>query len=294
MKFIISVLFSLLWILPLYAQENTEFLKIDKVKISKKILSKNISGIKLELTSKLVYDKSKYKLEKPKNASIKLYLRKPDGDTIQAIKASSNYKDYNGYFAASKSITTIKTEVFIPYYALKLSEGEHKLEYCLSAFVRDTSINQPQREISVKGEQTGEILIQKPPVENFKLVVRGVRVTKKDFKNKEWDWGLSGKEPDIKIKVLLINDYLADIVFSSTTMKNSFSAAWIDYSEPITISKGDKITIGVYDDDIMFDDKMGTITHSLPEFLKIANNIEELSFNLVTFFLLDIKKENSK
>jgi len=211
------------------------------------LTSANVKGA--EIVFKINIKDSKREGTKiPPKWSFKLQVFKDNNipaETVQTSLASNN----NGIILLDNCKSVLPKNIvnecffFLPYYALKLEEGGHKLKIKLAVFIWDTVTCKyvPSNSV-ISGSNEKHIVINKPATKNLQLFCSGVRI--REIKAASWDVGLIGY-PDLVYKVSLVNRFVPDYILCSTEMQNAVSAAWIDYSQQITISEGDKITFGI-------------------------------------------------
>lgn len=218
-----------------------------------------------------------------------------NGKAIQAVNSSSKY-DRDGTVVSESSTNDLDIlqtglgRFFIPYYALGLNEGVHKLKIKLEVARFDSVKGKfDTHKVVVLGPAEKLIQINKPKTRTLKLYCSGVRVQDHNAKGNSWDFGGPGL-PDLVYRVLLESDAATDRLYSSTEMQNATSAAWINYTGPITISEGDKITIGIYDNDTLYDDLIGTKDFTFEEILAAGTAGKELHFGLVEFCTLKVQE----
>lgn len=210
----------------------------------------------------------------------------------QPIKAAVTLSRYNiaGKAGCSRSILVQKfpVKLFIPYYILDLREGRHEIIIQISAAVKYGTA--AEEKVLIRGKKTFSLTINKPVVRKFRVMVRELRVAEKNLRDNNWDNG-SGRSrlPDLRCKVELGAKAAKDVVYASSVVKNSLSAAWIDYSGILAISEGDTINIVVYDKDTMFDDPIGRVKFKLEELKAVADKGEKIRFGLVNSCLIAVK-----
>lgn len=270
-------------------QKTQEQVQITSFSATPDVVNGNVKGAVLTVSSDLTYNKELFNIEKPSSAEIVISFLNQKGEYINAIKSTSNHKDQDGHLVCTGAIGK-DVKIFLPYYAIQKKEGKYTFKAKISAFVRDTSITQPPREVKCVTEKEFTFTINKPATKEFKVIVRGARLASTDFKGKEWDWGLVSNAPDVNYKVMMASDITSDVIYSSPWVKNSFSGAWIDYSCPVVISEGDKVTLAVYDVDTLFDDLAGSMDFTYEELKKAADDRTEFDFDRVTYMLIDFKK----
>jgi hypothetical protein len=214
-----------------------------------------------------------------------------NGKPIGSINTASRY-DQGGVVVSQNSTTDSDIlqsgsgKFFVPYYVLKLNEGAHKLKVRLEVMRMDSAKGKfDSKKVVVEGPVEKQFSINKPKTRTVKLCCTGVRVKSYNSKGNSWDFGSSGL-PDLVYRVLLEAGEVSDRLYSSPEMQNATSAAWLDYTGHITVSEGDRISIGVYDNDTMYDDLIGIENLSVDELLEAASASKELHFGYVDYCTL--------
>ncbi|OFX18928.1 MAG: hypothetical protein A2033_12345 [Bacteroidetes bacterium GWA2_31_9] len=279
----------LLFSLNSFSATLKDTIDIKTINVKTDIVSNNIFGAELEINANLKYFNEIKKTNKPNSLIFRIIIFDSNNKPILATE-STTFKKNDNQVAISQEFynENNRYKIIIPYYSLKLEQGIHKLSISIKAFVRDTSITDKPREIFCKGFTKKQITITKPPTKTFKLLVQGVKITKLDSKDSSWDW--TGGLADVFYKISLNSSSYSDLIFSSSVVKNTQSAAWMDYSKYITISENDKITIGIFDEDTMFHDIIGEKNFTYEDLLSISDSETELTFGQVTFMILKVKK----
>jgi len=247
-----------------------------------------IQGIAVSYNATLGYDTTFHRQKNPTATKLKFKMVSNNKE-VSCTGNSYKYCDKNQYFSYSKEIryTRGKIEtILIPYYILKLNQGLNTAKIEVSALMSDTSIFESAfSKIKIVGETNVNVQFTKPPLEEFSVLVSGVKFMDTDFKGKAWDYNLiSGAAPDIcwKVEVGANDNY--ESIFRSSVMKNAYSAAWLDWAEDISLSVGDKFCIGVYDDDPMSDDFAGSICGTLSQIIEKSTKKQPMAFGRLTYF----------
>lgn len=257
-----------------------------------------IQGIAVSYKATLGYDSLYHKQKSP--TMVKLQFKMVSNKKQVACTGDFfKYCDKDQNFSYSKEIryTRGKAEtILIPYYILKLNQGLNTAKIEVSALMSDTSIFESTlSKIKIVGETNVDVQFLKPPLEEFNVLVSGVKFMNTDFKGKAWDYNLvSGAAPDIcwKIEVGESDNYTA--LYRSSVMKNAYSAAWLDWAEDISLSVGDKFCIGVYDDDPMRDDFAGSICGTLPQVIEKSKKKQPMAFDRLTYFTFMISQKRDE
>ncbi len=259
------------------------FLEITSLKVETDVLMEGISGMRISFDANL-----KEKDSGGVPAIIAHVLDKKN----QQVKAAVENSRYNidGKAGSSRSgyIIHPPIQMFIPYYVLGLDAGQQALKIKISANLRHGT-EQPQP-LECHGQTEQAITINKPAIKKFRLYLKEIRVEERNLADNNWDnGGGRSRLPDLKYRIELGARANVDVAFSSNTVKNSLSAAWLDYSDVVTISCGDLVTLVVYDKDTMFDDPMGRIKIKLEELKTISEKQEKIRFGMVTSCLLAVE-----
>lgn len=272
-----------------FAINSKDSINIKTINVIPDKFSNNIYGAEIEINAILKYYNEIKKTKSPSSIIYRITVFDENQKPIIAT-GSTTFKKSDNQVAISQEFLNERSSfnIFLPYYCMKLEQGQHKISISIKAFVRDTSITDKPREIFCIGVTQKKLTINKPLTKTFKLLVQGVKITSLDRKGSSWDW--TGGMADIFYNISLISSNNSDIIFNSSTVKNAQTAAWMDYSEYITISENDKITIGIFDEDTMFHDKIGQKNFTYNELLNISDSETELSFDQVTFMILKVKK----
>ncbi|MFN8284614.1 MAG: hypothetical protein U0U67_15435 [Chitinophagales bacterium] len=173
------------------------------------------------------------------------------------IKAIPNYKDITNEYGNIRIIEPISRfyprdklkPTFIPYAALKLSEGKHVITAKFEVICQKSEANKFHQKIEKQN-----INFNKPATQTVSLGIEYIVVGNKYFKDGFWD--LDKPSPDIEVLVFSGNTLIWNKKsYDNYTFTNSSSTKNISY----TISKGDAINIHLVDLDILFNDYIGEI-----------------------------------
>jgi hypothetical protein len=285
--FVLMVLSLCCWLL-FPQQGNVKKIKKDILEITSLIVTPGvieggIGGISIELQANIA------KREDSGVPSIFAFVYRENNQPVQAAVLNSRH-NINGRAGSEKTGFILKFPVkfFVPYYILDLKEGKQPILLKISANIKYGAA-EPE-ELECRGKTSANLNINKPAVRKFHIMVRELRVDEKTLQDNNWDnGGGSSGLPDLRYKIEAGSKSTTDILYTSNTVKNSLSAAWIDYSGILTISEGDIISIVVYDKDTMFDDPIGRIKFNLEELKKVADKGEKIRFGLVNSCLIAVK-----
>ena len=254
-----------------------------------------IHGIAVSYNAALGYDTTFHHQKSPTVAKLQFTMISNKKE-VTCTGHSYKYCNKNQTFSYTREIryTRGKNEtILIPYYILKLNQGLNTAKIEISALISDTSIFESAfSKLKIVGETNVNVQFTKPPLEEFSVLVRGVKFMNTDFKGKAWDYNLiSGAAPDICWKVEVGENENYTTLFHSSVMKNAYSAAWLDWAEDISLSVGDKFCIGVYDDDPLSDDFAGSICGTLPQIIEKSTKKQPMAFDRLTYFTFMITKK---
>lgn len=257
------------------------------------IRSGNVEGMNLNLQYRLVYDKDRHRTAKPLQLGIRVVFFHPDGRVISAVPGATNHasKERIAITGSEDFHWTGSRDLFMPYYALNLPPGTRPVRMKVYAYVKDTAVTEDPRIIFVTGASQTGVTITKPPVRIFRMIVREIRVSPRNAKGRPWDFGiLKTNDPDLIYRISMNSKNHSDNRFASTTVDDAVSGSWSVDSGPVTISVADRITLGVYDKDAMFDDLIGRLTHPLDEWVRIGKSGKPVVFGLVTHCLIEAEE----
>ncbi|MEI6349223.1 MAG: hypothetical protein WCP69_14845 [Bacteroidota bacterium] len=277
-----------------FATAQKDSLILKSVKCFPDTLFNGVRGIGISYHAILGYDTTFHQQKSPTETKLKINL-KSNKKRVNCNGSSYKYCDKNQVFQYIKDLRFDfgrKEIIFIPFYILELNEGLNTVEIELSALMSDTSIfDSALKTLKIIGESRFEIQFNKPQIEEFSVLVSGVKFMETDFKGKPWDYNLlSGAAPDICWKVTVGAGDNYDALYCSPVMKNSYSAAWLDWAENITLSKGDKFSISLYDDDPASDDFAGSLYGTLPQIIEKSTQKQPMVFDRLTYFTFMINK----
>ena len=260
-----------------------DILEITSLMVTPDVIEGGIGGVGIELQANIA------KREGSGVPSIHALVYRANNQPVQVAVPYSRY-NINGLAGSEKMSFILKFPVrlFIPYYILDLKEGQQQILLKISAHIKYGEAD--PEELECRGNTSAILNINKPSVQKFQIMARELRVEEKNLRDNNWDNGRgSTRLPDLRYKIEAGSQSNKDILYSSNVVKNSLSAAWIDYSGILTISEGDIISIVVYDKDTMFHDPIGRIKSTLEELKKVADREEKIRFGLVNSCLIAVK-----
>lgn len=257
------------------------------------IRSGNAVGLRLNLTFKLKYDQIRHGSDWPELFGIRAAFFKPDGSVVLAVPGMS-YHASKEYFANTGSddyLPINKKTLFLPYYVLRLPEGFHRLQVRVYGFLRDTSVFEEPRVIPVIGISRLNLSINKPKTRSFRMVVRDIKVKPHNENGRAWDFGLlNTNEPDLMYRIRIKSAEHTDDRDVSPVIDDALSGRWNLFSGPVVITSDDRISLSVFDQDVMYDDLIGEVTHTLDEWKSISVSKQVLSFGLVLHCIVETEE----
>jgi hypothetical protein len=288
---VITALF-ILFVSGLNAQHDT--LVVFKLKLVPDTTAGGVRGVSIMLSMKHIYDTIFHGRSHPSTiyADIEILTA---GKNVTATKKTSSYrigKGNAGYRVRPQTHGVTVKNIHIPYYALDVTEGKHQLNFCIKAWQNDTTtFAEKVYRIPLKYDSAFSAMVNIPPKEYFKVLVSGVRAMETDFDGKQWDYNMiSGAPPDIVWKVMTSEGERTDYLFVSPMMKNSYSAAWLDDSGKLCLSKGDKFYIKVYDNDPLYDDLMASEQFTTETLIELSQKNKEIQTGRLTYFKLTAER----
>ncbi len=290
---IIVILTGLSHALPVSAQSAFfgDTLQIHSIRAFPDLRSGNAEGLRLNLHFSLQYDEKRHQAKKPVLLGIRIIFFQPDGKIVSAVPGTSYHVSDEGVaITGSEDMTWTNTkDLFMPYYAFSLPEGEHILRLKIFSYVKDSAVTEDPRLIFLKGPSETTVKIKKPGTRSFRIMVRELRVSPSNANGRAWDFSLFGSnEPDLMHRVVTKSKEHSDFRHTSSTVQDAFSAGWIDFSEPVIISVRDEITLNISDKDLLFDDVIGEISNTLDKWLEISAQKKPVSFGEVTSCLVEL------
>ncbi len=292
MKHLFTILFLLIILPNAFAQKDS--LKILILKLVPDTNVGGVQGVYLMLSTKHVYDTIFHDRQAPATACIDIEIlsgKKP----VPAVKSTGSYILKNGSAGFRAGIQTqgiCVKHIHIPYYSMNLNEDSYSINLKLSAWQNDTAtFAENGYRLKITGDSILPVNVNVPPREYFKVLVSGVRVMDTDFEGDQWDYNLlSGAPPDPVWKVMASENERVDYFYVSPIMKNSYSAAWLDDSGELCVSKGDKFWVKVFDNDPVYDDIMAYIQVTLDELMALSMQNKEMQIGRLTYFKVSAEK----
>lgn len=254
------------------AQNDTLF--IQNLKITPDTTVAGIQGVTIMFSIDYSYDTSYHETASPSyfSSNIEVYQNEKP---VPAVSSTNAYKLDNGNVGCDvfpNNRFFKEAFIHIPYYAMQLPEGQHKINIRFSAtFSKPNTENSPEKNVFVQFNEENTTSIKIPAKEYFKVLVNQTEAFQSDFDGRGWDYFLSERRPpDMKWKVVALGNNRNDYFYTSSKVRSSYTAEWTKYSEKICISKGDKIHILVVDNDPSYDDLIADICVTLEELIEIS------------------------
>lgn len=200
------------------------------------------------------------------------HVSEEGGAKVGSLSTSAVFRDREGFLHGKKQLLTVprnrwrEGSIFIPYYAMKLAPGSHRirLEFDAVSDVGSCKTGERPRRIRVRGENEATVSITKPPYKMVQLLVQRI-----DVAQVPTDTALLLRwkvRPDLQWR-LRVRAGAGGVVHTSDTRDNSYSGRWKQYSPAFPLSHGDRLSIIVQDEDFMGDDELGVMKVTLNDLL---------------------------
>lgn len=199
------------------------------------------------------------------------------GARVKALVESASLRDRNdGSLHGKRQLVTVprgtwrEASTFVPFYAMKLSAGQHRLDVKLEAVSSPGSCKTGERPhlIPIVGDESAQVAITKPPYKMIELLVRRIRVDDLAADASIWPWRA---RPDLRWR-LRIQAGAGGVMHSSEVRDDVREATWTKHSRPFPLSQGDLLTISALDRDVMGHDELGRVKVSLDELLALGQS----------------------
>ena len=263
-----------------YNFNDTIFIKKANTEINK--VKHDIASFFINVAAKLKKDTASDISEVHYGLKIKILK---DGKPVKSVANTYRFKNEKGNSETEIGMAWLHSRKFqIPYYALDLPAGSHKLTLVFVGYVQNPIQNKIYS-VPIQGIKEVEITIQKPEVKKFKINIKELQISNFDSKGKYWDWPQGAPDLEYKIESNLKFGY--DTRHSSGVKTNIYS--WKNYtiSDEIIISENDIITLGVYDSDAFKDDLAGSKSFTLEQLIEISEAKQSISFGTVDKCLIE-------
>lgn len=167
----------------LYGFSQRDSIVLKKIRVAPDTVIEGVRGIGISYVANLGYDTT-YHLRKFPSAIKLVFELNSKGRPVECYGSSSKFcKKDSFYYVKDLSFGLSRPEmVLIPYYALKLPEGNNSVSLVLTGLVGDTSIfDRALHSVPVIGTTNHSLLFVKPPVDRFEVLVNGVKMMGTDF-----------------------------------------------------------------------------------------------------------------
>lgn len=197
------------------------------------------------------------------------------GARVKALVESASLRDRSdGSLHAKRQLVTVprgawrEASMFVPFYAMELAPGPHRLGVKLEAVRAPGSCKTGERPrlVPILGQGAAEVSITKPPYKMIQVLVRRVAVDDRAADASIWPWRA---RPDLRWR-LRVQAGAGGVMYSSEVRDDVRVATWTKHSRPFPLSQGDLLTISVLDQDVMGHDDLGHVKVSLDELLALG------------------------
>lgn len=201
---------------------------------------------------------------------------------IRSLVESAVYRDRDGFVHGKKQLVTVprftwrEETIFIPYYTMKLPPGRQGVKVQLEAVSDAGSCKTGElpEKVAILGEDRAQVTIDKPEYKMIQLLVRRIAV-----KHLATDAALIlryKRRPDLQWRARF-RAGAGGVVHNSDTRDNVWQGRWRQYTDPFPFSRGDRLTLTVFDEDFMGDDEMGRFSLTLEEIEQLGSRPAPLS-----------------
>jgi len=205
------------------------------------------------------------------------HLATVEGSKVRALGPGKAYRDRDGSFHGKQQLLTVprntwkRSKLFMPYHAMALGAGPHRLSLELSA-LGDTGsckAGRPPRMVKVIGDTRAPLSLTKPPYKLAQLLVSAVSVVEEPtdvtiFRSRR-------SRPDLTWRVR-IGTGTDEVVFTSDVRDNTYKGRWSSYTPEFPCSRGDAIVVDILDEDVMGHDQLGRLELGLDELLELGSD----------------------
>jgi hypothetical protein len=198
---------------------------------------------------------------------LEVRLRGAKGRPVRAAVASPALRDRSGHLRVTVSLEVSAGEgqslaqAFVPFYAMDLDPGPHRLDLGLKALGL-TQAGLEQRPVEVRGGKAVAVTITKPPFRMAQLGVRRVEVEPDAY-----DAALARPRkarPDLAWR-LSYKGMLPGVVFTSRTQSDRYEATWQQQAPPFPFCEGDVLTLQILDADFVDHDVIASFPFTLEQ-----------------------------
>jgi hypothetical protein len=197
------------------------------------------------------------------------------GARVKALAESASLRDRNdGSLHGKRQIVTVprgawrEASMFVPFYAMKLAPGAHRLDVKLEAVSApgNCKTGELPHLIPIIGDAGAQVAITKPPYKMIQVLVRRIEVDDRAADVSIWPWRA---RPDLRWR-LRVQAGAGGVMHSSEVRDDVRVATWTKHARPFPLSQGDLLTISVLDQDVMGHDELGRVKVSLDELLSFG------------------------
>lgn len=127
--------------------------------------------------------------------------------------------------------------------------------------------------------------IEMPAVTRIQIALPDIKVSETNLNGKTWDDKLNINEPnkfmpDLKYE-LVLDGAVADKVYASPEVKNSYTAQWPNAGATLNLTDKDKVTLLIIDVDDLKEERIGVKNFTLKALQDASNATEPLEFDRV-------------
>lgn len=209
------------------------------------------------------------------------HLSTRGGQKVRSLIGDKTFRDRDGLLHGKQQLLTVprnqwkKGSFFVPFYAMKLTEGHHELSLHFSA-LSDTgscATGQEPRPVKLIGETSTRVTLSKPPFKMVQILAQQVTVTKE--KTDISIFRSHKARPDLKWRILF-KGISEQVIHESDVRDDSTTATWNQYSPEFPFSQGDRLTLSVLDEDVIRHDHLGSLKLTLEELLQLEDHPAKL------------------
>lgn len=213
------------------------------------------------------------------------------GAKVKTLAKSAAFRDRNdGALHGKKQLTTVprgawrETSIFIPFYAMKLTPGVHKLGLRFEA-VSDPGkckFGERPRLVRIIGDNQTNVELTKPPYKLIQVLVSSTKVVEEAADVSLWPWRA---RPDLKWR-LRFRAGAGGVMHNSKVRDDTYSASWNQYSPEFPFSQGDLLSLSILDQDVMSHDELGILKLSLDDLIKLRSHPHPLKAGKISSLVL--------
>jgi hypothetical protein len=219
------------------------------------------------------------------------HVANESGHKVRALVQDKAYRDRDGFLHGKSQLLAVprntwrQGSLFVPFYAMYLGAGRHRLSLQMSA-LSDTgscTSGRPPRAIKVIGQTSASMDLTKPPYKLVQVLVRHVTVAEEPT-----DFSLfrpRKRRPDLMWRIHITTDH-DGVIHRSDVRDDTYDARWYHYAPEFPLSQGDRLTLSVLDEDVTSDDNLGSIKLTLDQLLEHVGRTSPLKVGSSTNALL--------